>query len=190
MYDVANDPYCYPNSSVLKNLADLRTASGLEAYETAMTAQRFDEPLPAGRLSLSHYLAIHHHLFQDVYAWAGKLRRTRTGKGSSWFCYPEHIRRELAVLFGQLREDGFLRGLARDVFVTKAASFLAALNAIHAFRDGNGRTQLTFVAILADQAGYPLRADQLSPASFLKAMIASFQGDEELLRLELDRMIG
>jgi len=154
-----------------------------------MTAQRFDEPLPAGRFSLSHYLAVHHHIFQDVYEWAGKLRRIRVGKGGNWFCYPEHIRRELQQLFQKLRQKQFLRGLGRERFIREIASFLSSLNAIHAFRDGNGRTQLAFVAMLADRAGYPLQTDRLRPAQFLAAMIASFDGDEALLREELDRMI-
>lgn len=190
MYEIADDFYCYPNSTVLKNLADLRSAEELEAFETAMTAQRFDEPLPAGRFSMSHYLAVHHHIFQDVYAWAGKLRRIRVGKGGNWFCYPEHIQREMQQLFRELRHKQFLRGLRRETFVDEASSFLSALNAIHAFRDGNGRTQLAFLAMVADRAGYPLLASRLRPAEFLAAMIKSFDRDESLLRAELDRMLG
>jgi cell filamentation protein len=190
MYEIADDFYCYPNSTVLKNLADIRSAHGLETFETAMTAQRFDEPLPVGRFGLSHYLAVHHHIFQDVYDWAGKPRRIRVGKDGSWFCYPEHIRRELQALFRGLRQKRLLRGLKRDKFVAEAATFLASLNAIHAFRDGNGRTQLAFMAMLADRAGYPLRTDRLQPAEFLAAMIQSFEGVEAPLAAELDRMIG
>lgn len=189
MYEIADDLYCYPNSTVLRNLADLRSEAELEAFETAMTAQRFDEPLPAGRFSVTHYFAVHHHIFQDVYDWAGKPRRVRVGKGGNWFCYPEHIRRELKGLFHSLRQKRFLRGLVKTQFVVEASSFLSQLNAIHAFRDGNGRTQLAFMAMLADSAGYPLRTDRLRPAEFLDAMIASFGANEVLLHHELDRMI-
>lgn len=72
MYDAGADPYCYPGTTVLKNKPDLRAQAALDAFETASTAQRADEPLPSGRLSVTHYRALHHHLFQDVYAWAGK----------------------------------------------------------------------------------------------------------------------
>ena len=44
----------------------------LNAFEAEMTSQRAAEPLPIGRLSYTHYRAIHRHFFQDVYAWAGK----------------------------------------------------------------------------------------------------------------------
>ena len=61
---------------------------------------------------------------------------------------------------------------------------LSELNAIHAFREGNGRTQLTFFALLADNASHPLDLEKLDPELMLKAMIESFEGDEtELARL-------
>ena len=50
-----------------------------------MTFARAAEPLPAGRVSVSHYRAIHRHLFQDVYSWAGRFRTVRLTKGT------EHI---------------------------------------------------------------------------------------------------
>ena len=67
------------------------------------------------------------------------------------------------------------------MFAEKAAHFLAELNAIHAFREGNGRTQLTFFALLADRAGQTLDLEKLDPDAMLHAMIASFDGDESEL---------
>jgi cell filamentation protein len=49
MYDAVEDPYCYPRTTVLKNRAGLRTQRALTRFETAMAAQRANEPLPAGR---------------------------------------------------------------------------------------------------------------------------------------------
>lgn len=178
MYQAEPDPYCYPNSSVLKNKAGLTSEAALEAFETAMTFARSEEPLPSGRLSATHYRAIHHHLFQDVYAWAGKYRTVRLSKGASMFCYPEHIAAEMTRLFTGLSQSNFLKNRTRTEFAIGAAHFLAVLNAIHPFREGNGRTQLTFVALLADQAEHPLDFARLDPEATLKAMIASFDGDE------------
>ena len=45
MYESDDDAYCYPGTTVLKNLGNLKTQKALERFETAMTAQRFDEPL-------------------------------------------------------------------------------------------------------------------------------------------------
>jgi hypothetical protein len=51
MYEAEPDPYCYPDSTVIKNIADLRSQDELEEFETAMTFARSEEPLPSGRLS-------------------------------------------------------------------------------------------------------------------------------------------
>lgn len=143
--------------------------------------QRSGEPLPTGRLSVAHYLALHRHLFQDVYAWAGRVRTVRISKGTSTFCYPENIGTELARLFAHLRAEQHLHRLSRDAFARASARFLAYLNAIHPFREGNGRTQLSFLTLLADRAGHPLDLSQLDPEEMLRAMIESFAGREERL---------
>ena len=189
MYDAIADPYCYPGTTILKNIPDLQTQAALDRFEAAMTTQRADEPLPAGRFTASHYRAIHRHLFQDLYRWAGKYRTVRIARGTSAFCYPEHITREMRLLFKRLARDRYLKGRTPKQFVTGAASFLAQLNAIHPFREGNGRTQTTFLALLADHASHPLDLDRLKPKPFLAAMIKSFVGDEKPLVRELSRLI-
>lgn len=161
MYDAVPDPYCYPGTIVLKDLADIRDQAGLDEFEAVMTAVRAEEPLPRGRLSVSRYEAVHHHLFQDIYAWAGRYRTVRIAKDGSAFCYPENIEHEMQRLFTGLREDRHLAGLCEEVFAAEAARFLSTLNAIHAFREGNGRAQTTFLALLAARAGHPLDLDRL-----------------------------
>jgi len=154
MYAAVDDPYCYPGTTILKNKLGLKNQRELDAFESEISLQRSTESLPAGRLSYTHYRAIHRHLFQDVYSWAGKVRTVRISKGESTFCYPEHIDQEMAKLFRALRRAKHLRGLSAQAFAKQAAHFLAELNAIHPFREGNGRTQLTFLTLLAEKAGY------------------------------------
>lgn len=180
-YDAVEDPYCYPGTTILKNLRNLKTQSALTRFETVITAQRFDEPLPGGRLSPTHFCAVHRHLFQDVYTWAGRYRTVRISRQGSMFCYPEHIDAQIKRLFTQLRNDEYLRDLSKEKFAQKATLFLSDLNAIHAFRDGNGRTQLAFMALVAAKADHPLNFEVLEPDDFLDAMIRSFQGDDKKL---------
>ncbi len=189
-YQAEPDPYCYPDSSVLRNKAGLTDAQALEEFETAMTLARSEEPLPTGRLSVTHYRAIHHHLFQDIYDWAGKFRTVRLTKDTSTFCYPENIAAEMRRLFAWLKEQSYLRDLDAADFAAQAAHFLAELNAVHAFREGNGRAQLTFLALLAQTAGHPLDLDELDPVAMLDAMIKSFKGDEAPLAALLSRLIA
>ena len=181
MYKAESDPYCYSDRDVLKNKAGLTSADALEAFETAMTFARSEEPMPHGRFSARHYRRIHHHLFQDVYGWAGKYRTVRLTKGASTFCYPENIAPEMQRLFSDLREQQFLKSLTPRLFTETAAHFLAELNAIHPFREGNGRSQFTYIAMLAGHAGHPMDLDRLEPDRWLAAMIKSFGGDEQPL---------
>ena len=162
----------------------------LDAFETAMVAQRAAEPFPVGRISVTHYKALHRHLFQDVYRWAGRFRTVRIVKGDSSFCYPENIDAQMRRLLGWLRNVNGLRGRALDGFRAEAAHFLAELNAIHPFRDGNGRTQLAFMRLVAARAGHVLDVSRIGPESFLAAMIASFHGDEGPLCEQIGQMIG
>jgi cell filamentation protein len=181
MYQAESDPYCYPGTTVLINRAGLRDQAALDEFEAEMTALRFAEPVPAGRFSYRHYLTVHRHIFQDVYRWAGKIRRVRIFKQGSAFCYPENIDREMRRLFAALAAQNRLRGLNAPTFAKKAAHFLAELNAIHPFREGNGRTQISFLVLLAAKAGYRLSREAFAPRATLLAMIASFEGDEKPL---------
>ncbi len=191
MYDATEDTYCYPGTPVLKNKLDLRTQAELDEFETFMSMQRAQEPLRKGRLTTNYYRAIHRHLFQDVYHWAGRIRTVRMTKGGSPFCFPENIDRQMHQIFSELEAENEFRDLTPEVFAAKAAHFLSELNAMHPFREGNGRTQTSFLLILADQAGHPLDLERLDPNAMLHAMIASFHGDETpLVELLLQLMRG
>ena len=187
-YDAFDDPYAYKNTDVLKNKAGLRDAELLEAFELEMTALRADEPLPAGRYGAAHYRSLHRHLFQDVYRWAGRYRTVRTAKGGNAFCYPEHIAANMGQLFERLRAEPFSGGATFEAFAAAAADFLAELNAIHPFREGNGRVQLIFLHMIAVRAGHPLDMRNVEQETMIPAMVASFRGDLRLLVEELRKL--
>jgi cell filamentation protein len=171
------DALCYPETNVLRNKADLQVQSALDAFELEMVLARSKERWPTGSLDVSHYLSLHHHLFQDVYEWAGTLRTVRIGKAGVWFCYPEHIKGEMAKLFDWLKDADYFQSLNGMEFSEKAARLLSELNAVHPFREGNGRTQMSLLTILIDNAGLPLNLDQLEPKRAMDAMIVSFRGN-------------
>ena len=79
----------------------------------------------------------------------------------------------------------FLRGAAKSDFVTVSTKFLSELNAIHPFREGNGRTQLSFLFLLGEKSGHSLDMTRVRAAPMLEAMIVSFQGKVELLEEEI-----
>jgi cell filamentation protein len=190
MYDAVDDPYTYENSTVLINKLDLRDQAELDDFEAEISSARANEPLPEGNLDFAHYCAVHRHLFQDVYEWAGTPRTVRISKQGNPFCFPEHIRAQANKLFADLKARKYLEELSANEFVEGAAHFLAELNAIHAFREGTGRAQLTFFALLADRAGHPLDFQELDPGAMLKAMIASFDGEESRLKAVIKELVS
>lgn len=84
-------------------------------------------------------------------------------------------------IFSELKANNWLRDMAAQQFAKEAAHFLAELNAIHPFRDGNGRAQFTFVSLLAFEADHSIEFDRIDPDQFLAAMIESFYGRERPL---------
>jgi cell filamentation protein len=188
-YDAFKDPYLYNGSQCLKNRLGLRDPKRLAAFELEMSTLRSDEPLPHGRFGPHHYRRVHWHLFRDVYAWAGRYRTVRTGKDGNWFCYPEHIAASMNALFQRLERPEFAPGATSAEFLDAAAEFLTELNAIHPFREGNGRAQMTFVALLTIRAGRMLDLSRLLPQTFLPAMVASFSDHTAPLRAELASML-
>lgn len=189
VYTASTDPACYPDTDILKNKAGVRDYDILADFEQAMFLTRSQEPWPKGSLDYNHYCAFHHHLFQDVYDWAGKIRTIRIGKAGNWFCFPEHIDQEMEKIFSNLADDNWFRNLNKDVFIRKAAHFLAEINAVHPFREGNGRTQMAFLIFLSEHVGFSFNDEKLAPDSMLTAMIKSFNGNEEPLVGLLQQLI-
>ncbi|MBY5870200.1 Fic/DOC family protein [Rhizobium leguminosarum] len=181
VYTAESDPLCYPDTTVLRNKLDLTDQSELDEFETTMFVLRSEEPWLEGNLDVTHYLALHHHLFQDVYDWGGEIRTIRIGKGGNWFCYPEFVANELNRIFQGLARADYFEGLTPADFAAQAAHLLAEINAIHPFREGNGRTQLTFLALLARHVGLPFNAEVLDRERVIEAMIESFAGSEQPL---------
>lgn len=189
-YAVEDDPACYPGSDVLRNIPELHDQDELDAFEVEAVGARSIQPPPPGFFDPTHYSELHRHLFQDVYDWAGAYRTIRTGKGGNWFCFPEYIEAELAKLFAKLEGPAFQPKSDVGDFVMAVAEFLGELNAIHPFREGNGRTQLVFVRLLGLRAGHPFRSENVEATEFLRAMIQSYHGHTEALIDELERMLA
>jgi cell filamentation protein len=175
-YDAFDDPYSYPGTSCLRNRAGIKDEGILAAFELEMSTLRAEEPLPTGRFGPAHYKRIHWHLFRDVYSWAGRYRTVWTAKNGNWFCTPENIETQMNRLFSTLQTAAFRRGADAGEFVPAAADFLAELNAIHPFREGNGRAQLAFMHLLALRAGHQFDFQRIRRDTFLPAMIGSFHG--------------
>jgi cell filamentation protein len=189
-YWASDDPYCWPNTSTLRNKLNITDLIKLQSVESDAVRARADIGLPPGRFSITHYRACHLWLFGDIYDWAGNYRTVRLAKGRSVFCFPEHIVGQIQALFRDLKAGGYLKQKSRVEFVSRAAWFWSELNAIHPFREGNGRTQTLFLANMALAGGWYLDLTRLKPEPTIAAMIASFKaGTGQPLEALLDGLI-
>ena len=173
------DFYLYPGTLVLNNKFGLRDPELLANIEADATSRRIllleFKPSPS-ILYVPDYLEIHRYIFQDMYTWAGKVRTVDLARpGQMSFARTENIDLCLRSLFDSLCEENFLRELDIASFCNRAAYFLGELNAIHPFRDGNGRTQRAFISQLARGDGFAIRWFQISREEMYTASQRSFQ---------------
>ena len=78
------DPYLYEDVPVLKNLLDVKDAKILEQAEADITAFAItdvDSVVESEPFGLPRLLAIHKHIFGDIYEWAGTIRVIQIVKG-------------------------------------------------------------------------------------------------------------
>jgi cell filamentation protein len=149
----SSDPYTYPLTDVLRNIPDIRDPHRLAAFEA--NAERDATPLK-GRFGVPHIKAIHKHIFQDVYAWAGQFRTVNISKGRIMFAAAAFVDSTLESIFQKLPGESFLAGSDLESFAHRAAFYLGEINAIHPFRDGNGQAQREFIRELGVATGFPI----------------------------------
>ena len=184
-YNKQADIYCYPNTNVLINKFNIRNHDDLNITEREITALKILEaeknPIN-GKFDLKHLQKIHKFIFDDIYEWAGKIREGDfLIKGESIFCRAMYIENMAADIHNKLVADNFLRGLEKNDFISKLAYYMGEINALHPFREGNGRTQRLYFKQLCKKAGYDLEFHKTQKNALVKADIAAFNCEYSLL---------
>lgn len=156
------DPYLIPGTAVLRNLVGAKTPEELAVAEADLSfvraTQLLDEPVPATN-DLAELKAIHFHLFQDLFEWAGQTRTVDVKKNvpdAEFFLPWGFIETASINCFQELASEKHLKGLARTEFVERLAYHYEKINYVHPFREGNGRTQRIYWNRLALEAGWQL----------------------------------
>lgn len=190
------DDYLIPGTDVLRNkiTADGEYPYGLDSQLALSVVERIHaeqraaelEAAPIlGQFDYDHMKALHYHLFQDVYDWAGQERTApmpgplfKHGPDVSRFpdvdmsdrsvshkylpAGPE-LSKAAIEQYDHIRHADYLRGLDHDEFVESLAIRWGALNEVHSFREGNTRAQFMFFTDLAHHAGYAIDAEAFKP---------------------------
>lgn len=168
------DPYTDPVTGILLNKLGLRTVGELESAEREITHAALillrESPVRP-TYDLPHLCAIHQRIFGDLYEWAGQVRTVAIAKGSL-FCLPQYIVSSSADIFRALRGENLLRGLGRRPFIDRLTYYLGEVNAVHPFREGNGRTQRAFFEQVARAARFTVNWQHLDAARNVEASAA------------------
>ncbi|MHA3722950.1 Fic/DOC family protein [Leucobacter sp. HY1910] len=160
---------------MLRNKPGADTAEALAAIEVDLTVSRTIQlqtyNLVPGTRDLAELQALHQHIFQDLFDWAGRLRTIDMRRGQGQFFAPQAgLETNAFHVFTSLKDKKFLQGLGRASFVDELAVFYDQLNYIHPFREGNGRTQRLFWSRVAHDAGWvldwrPIHGEELNEVS-------------------------
>lgn len=180
--------YCYPDSFVLKNKLNIRDPETLEEAERNITALRILElkqNTPKGKLTFKYFQKLHKQIFGDIYEWAGKVRNVNIAKGNM-FCDCRFVEDMVEELFSELEKENYLQSCDTEKMADRLAYYLSEINALHPFREGNGRTQRLFIEILAERAGYEVDFSEVSAEEMVEASAKAFLRDygkmNELMR--------
>jgi cell filamentation protein len=163
------DPHLYPGTQILRNKLDIRDQTLLDETERRLVTQRIRQGVPTGNIDLRHLQAIHRHLFQDIYKWAGEIRTLEISKGGHQFQFQKYIQTGMADVHRRIVATNYLQGLSQKDFAERAAAIIGDVNYVHPFREGNGRTQLQFLKQLAERAGHSIDLTKLKPDQWLQA---------------------
>lgn len=88
VYTTVQSIYCYPDSDVLKNKLNIKEMHELKQAEEEITSLKqymlLESPIK-GRFTKTQLINIHRFLFEDLYPFAGHIRREQISKGETMF---------------------------------------------------------------------------------------------------------
>jgi cell filamentation protein len=182
--------YCYPGTDILINKLNIRDDEQLSRAERDITRLKllklFQSSVP-DKFNFTLLCNIHKNIFEDIYAWAGQTRHGDfLSKGTSIFCRGSLIKSNANIIFNKLAGEKYLYNLEKQVFISKMAYYMGEINALHPFREGNGRVSREFFRQLALHPNYLLDFSITKKEDLLAADINAFNGAYDDLIALLD----
>ncbi|MDR0379374.1 MAG: Fic family protein [Candidatus Accumulibacter sp.] len=176
-------------NGVYHNKLGINDAVQLKHVEYDLTAQRSREIIEQNVLGdlceygLERQKAIHQHLFQDIYEWAGKTRTVPSSKSMetskpdfnivSVFTDPSDIISAWRELEKKTQAFAEARGLTFEQKREALADIFIEANHIHPFSEGNGRSLQVFMKELARKQGIELDYNKTNFHEWNKASAVS-----------------
>jgi cell filamentation protein len=174
--------FTIPGTGVFRNKLGLTDSGDLSRAAADCTALRLAELHAApvrGGFDATHLLAIHHHLYQDVYDWAGELRPIDAGNVPA-----SHVEKSLNSVLDRLSRENHLKGLSAEEWAHSASAYLCNLGAIQPFLAGNEIALHEFAVELARKNNLSLQWDATPDiASDSIALLSQAEQSANLRRL-------
>lgn len=175
-----DDKYCYKGTNILRNKLNIKDNEKLNQVEREIGYINYVEILKnpiLGDFSLKHLQAIHYKLFSDIYSWAGETREVDISKGVQ-FCRCDFIENQFKTIEELLKKDNYLLDIkSKNEAVEKYAFYLSEINAIHPFREGNGRAQRVYMNYLSRLSGYKLDFSMTTKEEMIESCHEAFLCD-------------
>lgn len=175
--------YCYKDTDVLINNLNITNDKDLYDAERELvmlrTSEFADDPIKAN-FDFNHLKSIHKYLFQDIYRWAGERRNCNIAK-KDLFCLSNFIENYATEIFSQLKNEKYFIQYDNKTTLEKLIALFADINALHPFREGNGRTQREFIKSLARINGIEIDLADVDKENMIIASHDSINGNYEKL---------
>lgn len=157
------DPYIYENG-VLKNKLEINNYQDLKEAEADIGFVKLlnVESVKHEKCDINLVKAIHKHIFEDIFDWAGEFRTIPIQKieliipgASLEYAEPEEINDRLEIVINEMNSYEW-KNKSIDEITKSFTNYLARLWRVHPFRDGNTRTTLAFANIFSKEHGFEL----------------------------------
>ena len=164
------DIYLYDDVPVLKNLFGIKNEELLDKVERDITYIKLmdvDEKINGNEFNYDRLKAIHKYIFSDIYEWAGRERIVPIVKGEKVlggdtvrYSIPGCIENDVEAAINNINA---VRWNKLDINETadKFSKLISALWQVHAFREGNTRTVMTFATQFAEANGFKMNKQLL-----------------------------
>jgi len=144
---IDEEDFQLPSVGTLTNRLGITNPETLAAAVSECAARRLAElqasPIRGG-FDASHLQEIHRYLYQDVFDWAGELRRIEKGGAPT----PD-LESALNRIFDRLNRENLLKGLDKDEWMRRATDYSEELRSLHPFLTGNDLAIEEFATELA-----------------------------------------
>ena len=149
--------FTIPGTGVLRNKLGITDSAALLKATTDSTVLRLAElhasPIRGG-FDSAHLQAIHHHLYQDLYDWAGELRSIDAHNVPA-----SQVEKSLNSVLDRLSRQNHLKGLSAEEWAGSASAYLYDLGTIQPFLAGNEVALQEFAVELARKNNLSLQWD-------------------------------